>query len=236
MTGVGLALVDGAGIAGIVAATGGAAQQLEDLQFTLGEGPCVEASRTGRPVLCSDLLEDGLDRWPAFTPEAKGLGVAAAFTFPVQAGAISIGVLDLYRTSRGPLTDVHVDEAVAFSDAAVAVLLHLHEQGGPIVGPAANPMTVVDPDPGRDLAGLVDLVDRRACVHQAAGMISVQLGVDIDDALLRLRAHAWARQRPIADVAADVVARRVRFDESRTGTAEDGGERGPHRRSGGEPS
>jgi hypothetical protein len=237
MTGVGLALADAAGIAGIVAATGGAAQQLEELQFTLGEGPCVEASRTGRPVLCSDLLEHGLDRWPAFTPEAGGLGVAAAFTFPVQAGAISIGVLDLYRASRGPLDEGHMDAAVAYSDAAVAVLLHLHGQGGSVAGRhGARREGIGDPDSGPDLAGLVDLVDRRACVHQAAGMISVQLGVDIDGALLRLRAHAWAQQRPIAEVAAEVVARRVRFDESRTGTAEDGGEEGVHRRSGGEPS
>ncbi|MFD0630267.1 ANTAR domain-containing protein [Catenulispora yoronensis] len=53
----------------------------------------------------------------------------------------------------------------------------------------------------------------RAEVHQATGMISVQLGVSLAEALVRLRAHAWAADRLLADVAADVVARRLRFDE-----------------------
>ncbi len=50
-------------------------------------------------------------------------------------------------------------------------------------------------------------------------MLSVQLGVDLSEALLRLRAYAWSRERPISDVAADVVARRLRLDDSRDGTA-----------------
>ena len=53
----------------------------------------------------------------------------------------------------------------------------------------------------------------RAEVHQASGMISVQLNVSLAEALVRLRAHAYAQERPIAEVAADVVARRLRFEE-----------------------
>jgi hypothetical protein len=53
----------------------------------------------------------------------------------------------------------------------------------------------------------------RAQVHQAAGMISVQLGVSLAEALVRLRARAFAEDRLIAEVAADVVARRLRFGE-----------------------
>ena len=128
MSGVGLALMSGGGGAGILAATSGHAQQMEDLQFELGEGPCMDASRLGRPVLCPDLALDGHARWPAFTPGARMAGVAAAFTFPLQVGAVALGVLDLYRDRRGPLTLPQVSEAVAFADAGVAVLLHL--QGG----------------------------------------------------------------------------------------------------------
>jgi hypothetical protein len=77
------------------------------------------------------------------------------------------------------------------------------------------------PDGVHDLeAGLLDLTERRAVVHQAAGMISVQLGVDMTVALLRLRAHAWAHERPIVDVATDVVARRLLFDHSEDGTSD----------------
>jgi hypothetical protein len=48
-------------------------------------------------------------------------------------------------------------------------------------------------------------------VHQASGMIAAQLDVNVADALVRLRAHAFANDRPLAEVAADVVARRLRF-------------------------
>jgi hypothetical protein len=220
VTGVGLALVGRAGINGIVAATRGAARDLEDLQFTLGEGPCVEASRTGRPVLCPNLAADGMQRWPAFTSGAEDLGVAAAFTFPLRVGDSPIGVLDLYRRRAGRLEEPHLEHAVAFADAAVAVLLHLQER------------VIAAPNTGAP--GLADLADRRSVVHQAAGMISVQLDSDVADALLRLRAHAWVHQIPIAQVATEVVARRLRFDDSSTGTAQVGGS-DPDGRPGGEP-
>jgi hypothetical protein len=51
----------------------------------------------------------------------------------------------------------------------------------------------------------------RAVVHQATGMVSVQLGVSVEEALLRLRAHAYGSERPLGEVAEDVVARRLRF-------------------------
>jgi hypothetical protein len=225
MSGVGLAFVDDAGIGGIVAATGGAAQEMEALQFALNEGPCLEASLSGRPVLCPDLARDAVTRWPAFAPGAEAAGVAAAFTYPLRVGAIALGVLDLYRDTSGPLSGTEPREAAAFADAAVAVLLHLHEEERG------------DSDGAAQLDGngprLVDLVDRRAVVHQAVGMVSVQLSVGLPDALLRLRAHAWSRNRSLTDVATAVVARRLRFDHSKDGTADGAGgpepDRGPGR-------
>lgn len=204
MSGVGLAVMGPDGPATVLAATEGHAQQMEDLQFSLGEGPCVDASRSGRPVLITDLTAQASGRWPAFTPEATGAGVHAAFTFPLQVGAIGIGVLDLYRTSSGELDDAQFSQALAFADAAVAVLLHLQDRAGQ----AAEAGTEV-----------VRSVDRRAAVHQATGMISVQLDVSLAAAMSRLRAHAFAAGRPILDVAADVVARRLSFDHSDTGTS-----------------
>jgi hypothetical protein len=216
VSGVGLALMSEGGGAGILAATSGQAQQMEDLQFELGEGPCMDASRLGHPVLCPDLDVDGHARWPAFTPGARLAGVAAAFTFPLQVGAVSLGVLDLYRDRRGPLSLPQVSEAVAFADAGVAMLLHL--QGGAATGGDGHAgekgLTSSGTVSGVDWAGLVD---RRAVVHQAAGMISVQLDVSVGDALLRLRAHAFAHGRSMSEVATDVVARRLRFDHSDDG-------------------
>lgn len=211
MTGVGIALSGAAGLAGVLAATGGHAQRMEDLQFTIGEGPCVDASTSGRPVLCPDIPLEGAARWPAYASGAAEAGIAAAFTFPLQVGAIALGVLDLYRDSRGPLTGRQVDDAVAFADAAVAVLLYLQERANGRAG-------------GLDgSVGPPELVDRRAVVHQAVGMISVQVDVGVAEALLRLRAHAYGQNRPVVDVATDVVARRLRFDDSDAGTSQGSG-------------
>ena len=99
VSGVGLALMTPKGPAGTVAATDGAALELEELQFTLGEGPCVDASSSGRPVLQPDLAATGPHRWPVFAGGALAAGVAAVFAFPLRVGAIHVGVLDLYRVT-----------------------------------------------------------------------------------------------------------------------------------------
>jgi GAF domain/ANTAR domain len=198
VTGVGLALMTAQGPNGvIVAATDGAARRMEELQFTLGEGPCVDASRSGRPVLHPDLLAAAMNRWPGFAAAALTAGVRAIFAFPLQVGAIRVGVLDLYRDTPGHLTDAQLLHALAFADAATLVLLHFQDGSAQSV-----------------LGGPLDGMAR---VHQATGMISVQLGVSLAEALLRLRAHAYGQDRPVADVAADVVGRRIRFDDSETG-------------------
>ena len=196
VTGVGLSLMTGAGPSAVVAATEGTAQIIEDLQFNLGEGPCVDSVKSGRPVLHGDLAETASQLWPGFTAGALDAGVAAVFAFPLQVGAIMLGALDLSRDTAGPLKDADVREAVALSGAATALLLHLQMSSVPGEVP-------------------IDLADRlidRAVVHQASGMIAVQMDADLADALTVLRARAFSSGRPIIDVARDVVARNLRFN------------------------
>jgi hypothetical protein len=221
MSGVGLAVTSQDGPATLLAATDGPAQEMEDLQFALGEGPCVDACQSGRPVLISDLADVG-ERWPTFAPAATGTGVHAAFTFPLQVGAIGIGVLDLYRTTPGALDRPQFGQALAFADAAVAVLLHVQDRAGPDAGSRTRGDGVdgTQAAPAEEVGiEVVRAVDRRAVVHQATGMISVQLDVPLAVAMSRLRARAYAADRPILDVAADVVARRLAFDDTEAGTA-----------------
>jgi hypothetical protein len=215
LTGVGLAVMDATGGGGVLAATSGPAQDMEDLQFVVGEGPCMDAARSGRPVLVPALDLGGAVRWPGYTDGARSRGVSAVFTFPLQVGAIAIGVLDLYAGTRGSLTDQQVGEALAYADAAVAVLLVLQYAAGPGAGgpsPLDEPVT----DPGGE-PGV--LLDRHAVLHQAVGMVSIQLATTLAEALLRLRAHAFALDRSILAISADVVSRRLRFDHSEAGTS-----------------
>jgi GAF domain-containing protein len=193
VSGVAAALMTAAGPSGVVlAATDRAARQLEELQFSLGEGPCVAASHTGSPVFQPDLAATGPARWPGFVAAALDAGIRAIFAFPLRVGAIHVGILDLYRDTPGHLSILQLADALAFADAATVVVLHLQDNAGG--------------DPA-----LIAAIDGRAEVHQATGMITVQLGVGLAEALLRLRAHAYAAGRSVSEVAADVVSRRLRF-------------------------
>ena len=199
VTGVGLALMTDTGPAGTVAATNETAATMEELQFTLGEGPCVDSIRTGRPVLQPDMGGSGPGRWPGFAAGALEAGICAIFAFPLQVGGIRVGVLDLYRDRAGELSDGELAEALSFADAATTVLLHLQAQGPADASPA-------DGGPGS-----IPVIEDRAEVHQATGMISVEAGVSLAQALVMLRARAFAAERPIVAVARDVLARTVRF-------------------------
>ncbi len=195
VTGVGLALMDRQGPAGLVAVTDGVVTVMEELQFSLGEGPCLDSSRLGRPVLQPELRVTGPERWPGFGRAAVESGIEAIFAFPLQVGGSRLGVLGLYRDTPGPLSPDALGEALNFADAAVQVLLHLQDQMP--LGSDLHP----------DLAG----VNSRVEVHQATGMVAVQACVGVPEALLLLRAHAYAEQRSILATAHDVVTRTLRF-------------------------
>jgi ANTAR domain/GAF domain len=169
--------------------------QLEELLLTTGEGPgAAEDFMFGSPMLIPD-LEPVTERWPGFAPTAMVAGARALFAFPLQAGAIRVGVLLLYRAQPGPLTPQQLADALVFADIALRLLL---DSASGVSG----------------LAGyhpLDGLSDSRAEVYQAVGMISVQLGVSLEEAFVRLRAHAFAASMPLHDIAGDVVKRLLRF-------------------------
>jgi hypothetical protein len=163
------------------------ARQLADLQLTLGEGPFLDASASSGPVLASELADgEWGTRWPAFGPAASKAGAAAVFAFPLVVGAIRAGVLGLYRDRPGPLSDFQLGDALVFADTATLLLLDAHDR------PAG-------------------LGSYRAEIDQATGMLTEQLGVGITDAFVRLRAYAYVNDIQLADVARDIVARRLRL-------------------------
>jgi hypothetical protein len=192
--GGGLWVTDGLARSAPVATVGRFGTVVEELQFTLGEGPRAEADASGGPVLASDLSSpEGTRRWPVLAAEAVGKGVRAVFTFPLRAGAIRVGVLELCRAAPGPLTEEELADALVFADIGFDLLL-LDEPG--------------PPEPAK--SRWVDL-GWRAEVYQATGMVAAQLGLDLGSALARLRAHAFSRGEMISAVARRVVNRRLRF-------------------------
>ncbi|MEV0124896.1 GAF and ANTAR domain-containing protein [Streptomyces sp. NPDC050703] len=164
---------------------------LEDLQTTLGEGPTLDAARTGQTVTENDLSTAPPARWPLFTPAACDTPVRAVIAHPLLLGVVTAGVLTGYRTTPGPLPARQRQDIARFARTALDLLLH------------TPPHALATGTGGPDL--------HRAEVHQAAGVLSVQLGISIDDALLRLRAHAWLHDRALPDVARAVVTGRLRL-------------------------
>jgi GAF domain-containing protein/ANTAR domain-containing protein len=196
--------VDGAAISLLTAstssqtlcATDATAELLEELQFSLGEGACVEAAVTGRPVLVADMHHSTeVSRWPSFAAAVvEQSDVGALFAVPFQWGAINLGVLDLYRTAPGSLSDVQLRDAISAADMAALMFLGVRTDSG-------------------DGEWLDHSVYGRAEIHQATGMVLAQLGVSATDALARMRAYAFVEQRLLSDVAHDVVSRRLRFTQ-----------------------
>lgn len=184
-------------------ATDATADLLEDLQFSLGEGACVDAATTGRPVLVSDMTDPAqTGRWPVYGAAVDQAGIGAVFAFPLQWGAINLGVLDLYRRAPGPLGAAQTRDAHSAAEAAALMLLGLRTDPDP------------DGDPDGDGDGPWDRSwSKRAEIHQATGMIVAQLGVNPADAFARLRAYAFSHGAGLGEVARDVVARRLHFTE-----------------------
>jgi hypothetical protein len=198
----GIAAGMGTGAAGVVLAWGQheTSAALEDAQFTLGQGPCPDAVAGGAPILIADVAAAAA-RWPAFAPVAAALGVGAVFAFPLQIGAISVGVLLAHRATCGALSTQQVADALGLADAVTVLLVH-H------ASPDTDGAVALLGAPG---PGWAAPATYQAQVHQATGMISVQLNVGLAEALARLRAHAYAQDRRVAEVADDILAHRVRF-------------------------
>lgn len=198
--------VDGAAISvihdgvsrGTFGSSGEFGRRLDEFQFTFGEGPCLDAVATGVPVLVPDLADPAERRWPAFTPAALDTGVHAIFAIPTTIAAVRVGVLDLFSTTPGPLSDEELNAGLWAAELAALPLLDLMTSD--IDWEAAG-----EGGDGWDQLASLERVE----VYQATGMIIAQLDLDSVEALARLRAHAYLCGRTASEVAWDIVERRL---------------------------
>ncbi|MGJ0119695.1 GAF and ANTAR domain-containing protein [Williamsia sp. MIQD14] len=177
-------------------------QQLDDLQFTLGEGPCID-SFVQRRVHLFDDIDAGRDgeRWPVFTAEAIALGARAVFAIPVGDSGTPLGVLELYRRRPGGLTETQLASATMCAEAAaVTIRRNWDVYAADTEHGDGAPAPVFEPGEFS-----------RERVYLASGMVAVQLSVSPDEALGRLRALAYKQGRPVKDVAEDIVSRAITF-------------------------
>ncbi|MFC8124831.1 ANTAR domain-containing protein [Streptomyces sp. NPDC057302] len=164
--------------------------RLEDAQFTLGQGPGLEADFSEVPYQVADVGRN--ERWAQFAAEAQAMGVRAVFVWPIRTGAARLGALTGYRSKPGPLTALQAAEGLRVADMLTSWLLAW--RSGAVTSPNEQ---------GK--AGAVDL--HWAEVHQATGVLSARLGVSLEDALVRLRARAFASGQPLTQTAREVLVR-----------------------------
>jgi hypothetical protein len=180
----------------IVAASSDAARSVEEIEFSVGEGPGTDAYVTSRPVLTPD-LERALARWPGYVPQALESGVRATFAFPLVVGAVRFGVLHLHGREARALSSDDTATSLVLAELATRLVLDVY---APTDGHPVRPdVPHLDPD------------DHRDEVYQAQGMVMVQLGISLEAALARMRAHAFASDQKLAHVAADILAGRTRL-------------------------
>lgn len=186
--------IDGAGvsIAGddgleFLTATDERIVRIEEHQIGIGQGPCQDAFRTGRPTTSDDLESER--RWPDFTPFAIEVGCRSLGGVPMPAGERTIGAIDLYSFEPRRWSEEELDAAQLLADMAAGYVLNAREL-----------------DETRKLSTqLQHALDTRIVIEQAKGIIVARNGLDMAQAFARLRDHARSNRRPVHDVARDVV-------------------------------
>lgn len=196
-----ISLVLSGAASGTFGSSDAAARVYDELQFTIGEGPCLDSVATRRPVLVADLATPGHARWPLYRPALLEHKIRGVFAIPVVLAGEFVGALDLFRIEPGELGSDELAGAVVAAELAGAPLLDLMDSD---LQAAVN-----DPN-SRSWTEFNAL--SRAEVSQATGMLVAQLEIEPAEALVRLRAHAYAINRSTTDVARDIVNRRLSLD------------------------
>jgi hypothetical protein len=195
VTGAGVMLMSDDIPQGCLCTTNNVSNVIAELQYTLGEGPSIDAYQQDQVVLEPDLAHPTKPRWVAFTPPALEAGVRAVFGFPLRVGSARLGALNLYQDRPDSLSNEQHADALVVAQIVAHWIIDTEA--------SASPETME--------RLLESGADFHFVVHNAAGMVSVQLGVSITEALIRLRAAAFAENQLVRDLAVDVVARRRRF-------------------------
>ena len=186
----GLLLADGGGTLRLVAASTEQARVLELFQIQNDEGPCLDCYRTGQAVIVSDIRAlRATARWPRFAAAAGEMGFAGVHALPMRLRDQLIGTLNLFRIAPDGLDPAVAVAARALVDVATIGILQeraIHQQ------------EVV-------AAQLQVALNSRVMIEQAKGILAERLQTTPDDAFIILRRYARDHNRPLTQLAADVI-------------------------------
>jgi GAF domain-containing protein len=172
-------------------------RQVDDIQYGIGEGPCITAAATGRTMRSGSLGVD--ERWPRFGPRARRLGVHSVLSLPLVTGNTVLGVMNVYGHPRDAFGDRDQQLGEQFAvPAAVAV---------------QNAQTLAQVQ--RLTLNLHNAMTTRAVIDQAIGILISRSGITADEAFARLRTLSQTHHLKLAVVAAGIVDEAVRRARAR---------------------
>ncbi|KTR25160.1 MULTISPECIES: ANTAR domain-containing protein [Curtobacterium] len=176
-----------------IAASNGFAARLDELQLDLGEGPIWQAVHERHPVLRPDLADARGDEWPTALTALLAAGAGAVYAFPMSVGALAVGTVGLYAAVGSTLTSA---DAPDIEDLAARTARTVLDR---------VLLRAVVERPGEWTSGPWS----RREVHQAAGMVAAQAGTTPDEAMLLIRAAAFASGQSVLQVSAQVLERAI---------------------------
>lgn len=186
---VGLMLTDQRGRLEFMAGSDENVRLVELFQLQNQEGPCLEAFRTGEPVINVDLA-NAAGRWPLFAPRAAAAGFLSVHAFPLRLREQVIGALNVFGGATGGELAGDVAPIVqALADVATIGLLQERAIRR-----------------GEELTEqLQGALNSRIVIEQAKGVVAQAQGVSVDEAFTRIRAFARNHNRRLTDLAQVIV-------------------------------
>lgn len=183
----------------------------ERLQFTHGDGPCLDAAAHHRVLIAG--AAELHNRWPAFTEELfRHTPYRAIISLPLATGQRPFAALDLYLIDAAALRTLALHEVYQVSQQtadALAIAVDTARNAAP-----ADPSEPLTP-PDNAVPAWLDAAPAhtRSQVWVAMGMAMTEFHLTATDALALLRSYAYGHDRLLDDLAADLVHRRTDLAE-----------------------
>lgn len=188
----GIVLADAHGVLHVVASTSERASEVEEVQLGQSEGPCLQSFQTGETVEIADITAEQA-RWPTFTGVAEARGFLADHAVPLRLRGQTLGVMNLFSSERGALSNRDAALVQAMADVATISIVQKQTLQHQV-----------------ELSGQLQYaLDSRVLIEQAKGVIAQQHGVPIDQAFVLLRSFARKNQVRLHDVADRIVNRQL---------------------------
>jgi GAF domain-containing protein len=178
--------------------TGGMALELDERQYEVGHGPCLEAARSAATISVADMTAE--TRWPNWTPRATAASVASSLSIGLPIQDSAVGALNIYAAKPDAFDEKAVALAQTFASYAAVALANAHLYD--TTATLAQRMQVA--------------MESRAVIDQAKGIIMGERRCTAEEAFAILSKVSQDSNRKLRDVAAALVDRAAR---ARTGGA-----------------